>query len=155
MDVHTPPEREAERRRSKDDLRRARELSARARRSARWYTRYLFAFGLASFVMATLFGVVGGVWGSALLTPLWLVFLTGLTVYSTRQPTVVRGMARLHGTMIAGWALAWGVTVTVGLHYYPDQIWWWVLGGLAMATPPLLAAHAVEKRTAERGGPRP
>lgn len=151
MDLQTPSDREADRRRSADDLRRARALDASARRSARWYARYLFAFALASFVMAALFGVVGSFWGSAVLTPLWLVFLTGLTVYSTRQPTVVRGMGRLHGLTIAGWAVAWGVTVTVGTRYYPEQLWWWVLGGLAMATPPLLAARVVEARTAEPG----
>lgn len=142
------PDREAERRRSAEDLERAARLEREARRAARWYARYLFAFALASFVMAALFGVVGGFWGAAVLTPLWVVFLSALTVWSTKQQTALRGTSWLHTLTIIGWTVAWGVTVTVGTTFFPHVMWWWVLGGLAMATPPLLAAHRVSRRTA-------
>lgn len=142
MELHPSPDHD-----SAATLDRAQQLAREARRSARWYVRYLIAFAAASLVMSTLYGVLGGVWGVAILTPLWVVFLTVLTVYSTRQRTVVRGMTRVHTTMIVAWAIGWGITVIVGSTVFPDRVWWWVLGGLITATPPLLAARRIHERT--------
>lgn len=142
MELHLPSDHD-----SGATLRRAEQLDRDARRAARWYVRYLFAFALASFVLASLFGVVGGRWGAAVLTPIWVVFIVALSVWSTRQRASVRGMTRLHLTMMLGWTVAWLATVIVGSHYFLDTLWWWVLGGLVMATPPLLIARQVDHRT--------
>ena len=142
MELHLPSDHD-----STAALHRAQQLDHQARRSARWYVRYLIVFALASFVMASLFGVLPGRWGVAVLTPVWVVFVVALSVWSTRQRASVRGMTQMHLTMMLGWTLAWLATVIVGSSYFPATLWWWVLGGAVMAIPPLLTARQVDRRT--------
>jgi hypothetical protein len=128
-------------------LEQAQRLGGRARQAGRWYAIYLVAFAIASVIFAGLFGVVGNRWGSILLTPLWGVFLAVLTVWSQRKKTSLVGMGRLHVTVIACWAVLWGVTVIVGSFAFQGQPLWWIAGGVAMAVPCLVGARTAFRRT--------
>lgn len=128
-------------------LEHAERLQGRARSASRWYTRYLIVYGIVSFLFASLFGVVGNRWGAALLTPLWAVFVTLLSVWSYQKKTAMAGFGRLHGAVIGAWAVLWGVTVIVGSARYQGQPAWWVAGGLAMAAPCFIGALVAHRRT--------
>jgi hypothetical protein len=90
---------------------------------------------------------VGNRWGATLLTPLWAVFLTVLTVWSARKRTSLAGMARIHAAVIVSWAVLWGITVIVGSLYFQGRLGWWVAGGVAMAVPPLVGAWVTDRKT--------
>ncbi len=126
----------------------ATRLNTAARRSTRWYAGYLGAFAAVSLAMALLFGVLGGRWGAVVLTPIWVLTVGALTVWALRHKTTVQHMTRLHLLVIGGWAAAWMVTVLVGSNAFPQQLWWWALGGVAMAVPPLVGAAVVLRRSA-------
>ena len=121
-------------------LERAAHLQQQGRRAARWYVRYLVAFAVASFVMAALFGVVGSFWGAAVITPLWVVFVCSLSVWAAHRRTFLKNFGRRHTAMILVWSAAWALTVIVGTRSFPGQVWWWALGGIAMAAAPLVLA---------------
>jgi uncharacterized membrane protein YjjP (DUF1212 family) len=127
-----------------DALREADRLSARARSAGRWYVRYLTFFAIASFVLALCFGLVGPKWGAWVITPLWLAFVIVISVYANRQRAVPRGMARIHNVMIVAWAVLWAL-VLFGSFVLQQPLWWWLLGGLALATPALVARRAVQQ----------
>jgi uncharacterized membrane protein YjjP (DUF1212 family) len=133
-----------------DALARAERLTWEARRAGRWYGIYLVAFAAASALLGGLFGVVGNLWGTAVLTPLFVVFVGALTVWAQRKRTALQGVAALHGVVIGSWAVLWAVTVIAGSLYYQGRPAWWVAGGLAMAVPGVVGAVLVFRRTARR-----
>jgi hypothetical protein len=127
----------------------AARLASLARQSGKWYARYLLAYALASFAMAVAFALVGPRIGALAITPLWVLFCALISVYAARQRTTLRGAGRINGAMIAAWAVAWGITV-FGSFSVHQALWWWVLGGVAMAIPPLVARQIVLRRIASR-----
>lgn len=128
-------------------LQNALQLSAKARRSGRWYARYLGLFAAASFAIAIAFALVGPLWGAWLVTPLWVVFVVAISVYASRQRSSLLGTTRIHLLMILGWTSAWLITL-LGSFLVDQAMWWWVLGGLAMAAPALVARSVVLRRIA-------
>jgi hypothetical protein len=128
-------------------LEQATRLSSRARRSTRWYGHYLLGFAAASLVMSVLTGVSGRR-GVLVVTVVWAVLIALSSVWVARQQTVIRGMTRLHLTVMLGWTVAWLVTVLVGTTTFSGQLGWWVLGGAAVALSPVLGAVVALRRTA-------
>ena len=128
-------------------LRQAAELSAATRRAGRWYSTYLAVFAVATFAMCIAFGLVGGRWAAIVLTPIWVLLVTVLSIWAARQRTAVVGMGRIHLWVIGGWGVAWGVTVFVGCFLFPHTLAWWVLGGVLTAIPPVIGAVVVARRT--------
>jgi hypothetical protein len=127
----------------------AARLASLARQSGKWYARYLLLFALAAFLMSVAFGLVGPRTGALAITPLWVLFCVLINVYAARQRSSLRGTGRIHGAMIAAWAAAWLITV-LGSFSFHQALWWWVLGGVATAIPPLVARHFVLRRLASR-----
>jgi hypothetical protein len=68
----------------------AARLASLARQSGKWYARYLLAYALASFAMAVAFGLVGPRIGALAITPLWVLFVTLISVYAARQRSSLR-----------------------------------------------------------------
>ncbi len=130
------------------DLDRATHLREAARRSTRWYSHYLVVFGVASFGVAVLTGTLDGPSGVALTMGLWAAFLAVSTAWVARRRTAIQGMTRLHLTVMACWTVTWAATVILGKNVFDGQLWWWVLGGLAVAAGPLVGAVVAHRRTA-------
>ncbi len=130
-----------------DALAQADRLSARAQQSGRWFARYLLVFAGASIALALGFAAVGPKWGAWVLTPVWVVFVVAISIYANRQRTQPRGTTRIHTLMIVGWATAWCATL-FGSFAFDQALWWWVLGGVAMAVPALVARRLVLRRIA-------
>lgn len=128
-------------------LRQAAELSAATRRAGRWYTTYLAVFAVATFALCIGFGLIGGRWGAIVLTPIWVLLVGALSVWSARQPSAIAGMRRINFWVIGSWTLAWGVTVFVGSFVFPHALAWWVLGGALTMIPPVIGAVVVARRT--------
>ena len=93
------------------------------------------------------FGLMGGRWAAIVITPIWVLLVVALSVWSMRQRSVVAGMGWIHAWVISGWTVAWAVTVFVGSSVYPDTLPWWVLGGLLTAIPPVIGAVVTARRT--------
>lgn len=128
-------------------LRQAAELSAATRRAGRWYATYLTIYAVATFIMCIAFGLMGGKWGAVVLTPIWMLLVAGLSVWSARQRSAVAGMGRIHLSVIGSWGVAWCVTVFVGAFLFPHTLAWWVLGGVLTMIPPAIGAVVVARRT--------
>jgi len=129
-----------------DDLRRAAELSGRGRRATRWYANYLLVFALGSFALSVLTGTLPTGPGVLVTTLLWMGLIVALSVYAARQRAAIRNFGRLHGAVMAGWTLAWCATVVLGQQFFAGRLWWWVLGGIAVALPPLVGARVTRRR---------
>ena len=128
-------------------LRQATELSAATRRAGRWYATYRAVFAVATFAMCIGFGLIGGQWAAIVLTPIWVLLVVALSIWSTRQPSAVAGMRRIHSWVIGSWTVAWAVTVFVGSFAFPHTLAWWVLGGVLTAVPPVIGAVIIARRT--------
>ena len=128
------------------DLRRAADLSGRAQRATRWYARYLLVFAAGSFALSVLTGTLPSRPGVLITTLLWVGLVVALSVYAARQRVAIRNFGRLHGAVMAGWTLAWCATVVLGGQFFAGRTWWWVLGGLAVALPPLVGALVTRRR---------
>jgi hypothetical protein len=122
-------------------------LTARARQGGRWYARYLLLYAVASVIIAIGFALVGPRWGATVITPIWVCFVVAISIYANRQQTSLRGTTRMHSLMIAAWAVLWLLTL-LGSFTFHQAIWWWVLGGVAMAVPPLITRRAVLRQIA-------
>ena len=136
-------------------LAQAQRLGARTQRSARWLARYYVIFGIASMLRerawleqyaALGFGLLRGRTWALVLTGVWLVLVLGISLYSSRQQTMVRGGGRIHAGVMAAWTVIWVITVTVGASN--DLPWpWWLAGGVGMLASPLVGAWVVLRRT--------
>ncbi|WP_190816769.1 hypothetical protein [Saccharopolyspora pogona] len=76
-------------------LARADRLGAEARRGGRWYVRYLLVFGVASFVLAAVFAFVDNSTAVVVGTPLWIVFVVGISVWAATRRVGLRGFGAL------------------------------------------------------------
>ncbi len=127
-------------------LAQAQRLGARTQRSARWLARYYVIFGIASMLIALGFGLLRGRTWALVLSGVWLVLVLGISLYSSRQQTMVRGGGRIHAGVMAAWTVIWVITVTVGASN--DLPWpWWLAGGVGMLASPLVGAWVVLRRT--------
>jgi hypothetical protein len=124
-------------------------LTARARQGGRWYARYLLLYAVASLILAVSFAVIGPRWGAFVLTPIWVCFVVAISIYASRQQTSLRGTTRTHTLMIAAWAVLWLCTL-LGSFAFHQAFWWWLLGGVAMAVPPLITRRAVLRQIGAR-----
>ncbi|HEY5821378.1 MAG TPA: hypothetical protein VIT20_05355 [Propionibacteriaceae bacterium] len=129
-----------------ETLDRAAQLSGRSRLSTRWFATYLLIFAVGSFAMAMAFAFIGPRWSATIVTPVWLIFVVSISLYANRQKAVPRGVMKINGIMMGAWALIWA-GVVIGSFQVDQQLWWWIVGGLAMATPPLVARHIVQRQT--------
>lgn len=121
------------------------QIGDRARRTGIWYARYLVIFAAASAAVAISFGLIGPRLGAIVITPLWVVVVVGLSVWAGRQKSQPRGMKNVHLAVIGAWTVAW--LVTLGFSFVVDQaMWWWIVGGIAMAIPPLVGRAAILRR---------
>jgi hypothetical protein len=128
-------------------LRQAAELSAATRRAGRWYTTFLVVFAVVTFAMCIGFGLIGPRWGAIVVTPIWVLLMVALSIWSARQRAAVAGKRWIDAGVIAGWTVAWGVTVIVGSLLFPQTLAWWVFGGVLTAIPPAIGAVVVARRT--------
>lgn len=129
-----------------ESLAHADALTAKVRRSARWYGRYLLAYALGAFVLCLLFGLAPVKIAIAVGMPLWMMFIVALSVYSARSRTAMRGLGNIHAGVIGSWTVLWGITIILGSTHFQDWLPWWILGGTACALPGLIGAVAVFRR---------
>ncbi|MGI8311607.1 hypothetical protein [Saccharopolyspora hattusasensis] len=128
-------------------LARADRLGAEARRGGRWYVRYLLVFGVASFVLAAVFAFVDNSAAVVVGTPLWIVFVVGISVWAATRRVGLRGFGALHGMVMSAWTSAWIATVVVGGNWM-SQVWqWWLGGGGVMAAIAFVGAGVAHSRS--------
>lgn len=132
---------------AQDLLGTAERLAQRSRRAARWYAVYLLLYGVGTFALALLIGIVPGPLGVGIGMGVWLVLLVGLTVYQRRQQALIKRFARLHLIVIATWATLWVITVVVGTVVFVGDLTWWVPAGVVTALPALVGAAYVFRQT--------
>jgi hypothetical protein len=118
---------------------------AKTRRSLRGYGFYLIGYAVGSAAIALGFAALGPKYGAALLTPIWFVYILLISVYAARQQ--VPGLLRVHGLMLAAWAVIW-MTALLGSIPLDQAGSWWVAAGIAMALPPLITRFGVLRRLA-------
>lgn len=124
----------------------AERLSATSRAASGWYGRYLVVFGVASFFLAASFAVVHPFVIAAVITPVWLALVLGLTVTVVlRRRVAVRGYAGIHCSVMAAWTGAWMLTLNLTL--LQGRWPWPVLGGCAMAGAAFAGAFVAHRRS--------
>ncbi|GAA4104982.1 MULTISPECIES: hypothetical protein [Actinomadura] len=130
-------------------LEQAERLGTAVRRHGRWLVRYQLGYGVASFLVVLMLGVIDGPIGIGVSVGVWGVVITLLSVYAARQPVAHRGMARAHSLMIATWAALYGLVLSVGVTWFDGRLAWWLPGAVVVASPGLVSAYLTHKRIAE------
>jgi hypothetical protein len=128
-------------------LARADRLGAEARRGGRWYVRYLLVFGIASFAIAAVCAFADGLTAAVVVTPLWIVFVIGISVWAATRNVGLRGFGSLHGMVMVAWTLAWTATVLVGGNWMSHVWQWWLGGGVVMAAIAFVGAGVAHSRS--------
>ncbi|WP_086828216.1 hypothetical protein [Allokutzneria sp. NRRL B-24872] len=124
----------------------AQRLAGVARVAAGWYSRFLVLFGISSFVVAASFAVVDRMTAVAVITPIWLVLVLGLTIVVVlRSRSSVRGYASIHGAVMAVWSAAW--VLTMALTTPTSASWLPLLGGAVMAIAAFVGAYVAHRRS--------
>jgi hypothetical protein len=124
----------------------AQRLTATSRAAAGWYARYLVVLGIASFALAASFAVVDPRTVALVITPIWLLFVLGLTIgVVLRRKTAVRGYATIHSLVMTAWSVAWVLTVSLTTS---SGGWGWpILGGGVMASAAFAGAYVAHRRS--------
>lgn len=127
-------------------LEHAAALGQQSRTAARWLIPYYLVFGTASLAMAIAVGLTAGRPSMIWIMGLWALVIAGLTLYSSTRKAALRGMGKLHGTLIGIWASIWAVTVALG-STGDGSLGFMIAGGLAMFAVCVGGAVIVHQRT--------
>lgn len=130
-----------------ESLARADALTSNARQSTRWYGRYLLAYAAGAFLLSLAFGLIPVKTAMIVVMPLWILFISAISVYAQRHKTALKGLGALQAWVIGSWAVLWGFTISFGVSYFQDWLPWWVLGGIVLALPGLIGALVVFRRS--------
>lgn len=127
------------------------------RAEAHWVVTYLAAFGFAALVLIPFAGVFLDRWPVDLaVNAVWMILLVALPVWASRRQATLRGASARIGIAFGMFGLLYGVTGILGITRFADEVWGWVIGGIASAAPLLLAAWArgTTMKRARRRPPR-
>lgn len=130
-----------------ESLARADVLTTKARRSTRWYGRYLLVYAAGAFALSLAFGLIPVKTAVIIVMPVWVVFLSATTAYAQRHKTAIKGLGTVQAWVIGSWAILWGLVISLGVSRFQDWLPWWILGGIALALPGLIGALIVFRRT--------
>ena len=124
-------------------LAQAEAMDRTLRRKGRWLAWFQGIFGVVSLAMALGFAFLPPRTAMLVVMPVYAACIAGLVGYAAQQKTSLRGTMKLHGWVMAAWALAWGVTVVLGSSVFPGQPWTWVAGGVTMLVICLIGASKI------------
>ena len=124
----------------------AERVQEAVRRRARWYVRYLIAFGFATIAAVATAGFVRGPISSALFGGVWTAFVVLISVWGTRFGANRRGFRRTHLTWLACWLVLYLVVLFGGLAWFPHQPAWFLPGGVVVALPCFVTAYLEARR---------
>ncbi|GHD35308.1 hypothetical protein GCM10007147_41670 [Nocardiopsis kunsanensis] len=131
-------------RQAREALDRKDDIGTRVRECATWYARYAVLFGAASVVAVLCLAVPPPV-GPTISTMLWILGISGLSVFAARQEVTPRNFRRRHLTMLGTWLAVYTGVLVVGLGYFPENIAWWFTGGLLTGLPAFATARKVRR----------
>lgn len=122
-------------------------LANRTASQGRWLVRYYLILGVASLLVGAAFGLFHGPVAMVTLVTIWMAVVVGISIYANTRRAVVRGMGRLHMTVMLGWSAAW--ILTVGFGTGRNLGWqWYLFGGVLMLAVCLAGAYVAYRRTA-------
>ncbi|WP_150255037.1 hypothetical protein [Nocardiopsis deserti] len=122
-----------------DALERAETVGTRVRSRGGWYMVFSALFAASTFGLTVVIGLFPSPVSLVAATTGFMVILTALLVFAARQPVSPRRFGALHGLAVFGWATVYGVTLFVGIRFFPGDPVWWVSGAALGAVPPLVA----------------
>ena len=121
-------------------------LGETVRRRARWYVRYLIAFGAATIVAVTAAGFVDGPISSTVFTIVWGAFVVAASVWGARFGATRRGFHRVHLTWLAIWLALYMVVLFGGIARFPHELAWFLPGGVVTSLPCFVTAYLEARR---------
>ena len=121
-------------------------LQEAVRRRAKWYVRYLVAFGVATIVAVTAAGFVNGPVSGTVFALVWGAFVVGVSVWGARFGASRRGFQRTHLTWLACWLALYMVVLFGGLAWFPHQLAWFLPGGVVTSLPCFVTAYLEARR---------
>ncbi len=110
----------------------------------RWPARYLGAFGIAMLVLFPLIGLLGPV-GVVIFMTGWVVVISVMVPYATRQRVTRRGQSRRMLVAWGTWAAVYGAALVVGEVFFMAQAAYWVPAAFVVAAPLLVGAWWVSR----------
>ncbi|MDK9497313.1 hypothetical protein QEZ40_001970 [Streptomyces katrae] len=115
-------------------------IEAGARQRSRWLTGCLWAFAGWQLALVPTVLLWHGRTGTLVSTLANAVVVTGLSVFTMRQPAVPRGHGRRYLGAIGAWAAAYLLSLALGLTLFTDSTAFAATAALLCALPPAAAA---------------
>lgn len=131
---------------AREALARAERLAASTSTAGRWAVRYYVIFGLASFLYALSLVFLRGSTTMAVPTIVFVAVIAGLTIYANSRCAIMRGLGRVHASVMVAWTLVWLATILIGTRLDLGSSWW-LAGGAAMLAICLGGAWAAHRCT--------
>ncbi|MFF3691485.1 hypothetical protein [Streptomyces sp. NPDC002187] len=115
-------------------------IEATARRRSGWYAGYLWLFAVWQLVLVPAVLLWHGPTGTLVSTLANALVVTGLSLFATRQPVVPHGYAGRHLRVIGAWAVAYVLTLALGVTVFVDSVAFAATAALVCALPASVAA---------------
>lgn len=121
------------------------EHTAAARQSVadgegRWKARYLAGFGVAIGLLFPVIGLAPPPVGVPFFTVAWVLVVTVMVRYGTRQRVTRRGQGRRMGITFATWAAVYGGALVAGELAFMGNPAYWIPMAVVVAAPFLVGA---------------
>ncbi|MFD8977891.1 hypothetical protein [Streptomyces sp. NPDC059593] len=116
-------------------------IEATARGRSGWYAGYLWLFAVWQLVLVPAVLLWHGPTGTLVSTLANALVVMGLSLFATRQPVVPRGYGGRHLRVIGAWAVAYVLTLALGLTVFVDSLAFAAVAALACALPAAAAAR--------------
>ena len=117
----------------------ARAASSSLTSRGAWLRTYLLIFAAGSLALVLLIGL-GGRDGAIAGTSLWIVLISVMSWWSSRQTVILRDHKQRSFLAFGGWAVLYGVTLLVGETVFPASPAFWVPAAVISTMPLVLAA---------------
>ncbi|MCX4633427.1 hypothetical protein [Streptomyces sp. NBC_01443] len=115
-------------------------IEASARGRSGWYVGYLWLFAAWQLALVPAVLMWHGRTGTLVSTLANAVVVMGLFVFATRQPVVPRGYGGRHLRVIGAWAVAYVLTLVLGLTVFLDSVAFAAVAAVVCALPAAVAA---------------
>lgn len=115
-------------------------IEASVRGRSGWYVGYLWLFAAWQLALVPAVLMWHGRTGTLVSTLANAVVVMGLSVFATRQPVVPRGYGGRHLRVIGAWAVAYVLTLVLGLTVFLDSVAFAAVTAVVCALPAAVAA---------------
>ncbi|MGI8648357.1 MAG: hypothetical protein ACR2JX_09070 [Mycobacteriales bacterium] len=126
--------------RAADDLARAADVATQLRSRSRWMASYLTLFGVGFAAITVALGLLESTPVRVIVVALWVPFVVGMVIWSSRQRVVALKARRRAMPYWAAASLLYAVVLVIGTPDLLGNLAYWLPAAAVVALPLLIGA---------------